>query len=77
MTMLFFNTFLEEHDFRYLLEVKLIFDRESFGPTFIIDSIFIFGLDFNIMKNIRIGDRKVVDIKSEMFMFHLLQRIVD
>lgn len=68
--LVFFDTFLEEHDFWYLLEIELIFNRESFESIFI--NVFIFRLDFNVMKNIRVRDRKVVNVKSKMFMFHIL-----
>jgi len=71
----FFNTLLEEHDVRNLLEVELIFNRESFKSIFLVSAIFIFRLNFNALKNIWIRDRGVIQVECEVLRFHFLAKI--
>ena len=72
----FFNTFLKEHDFRYFLEVEFIFDGESFESVFVCVGIFCFLINFDILENVWIGDREVVQIKSEMLVLHVRWKIL-
>ena len=67
----FFYAFFEEHDFRDVLEVEFVFDGESFEANFVRIEMFIFGLDFNVLKDIRIGNGEVVKVEGEVFVLHV------
>jgi hypothetical protein len=67
----FFYTFFEEHDFRDVLEIEFVFDGESFEPDFVRIEMFIFRLNFNVLKDIRIGNGEVVKVKGEVFVLHV------
>ncbi len=70
-----FCTFFKEHNFGDFLEVDLVFDGKPFKANFGGIGIFIFGLDFYILKDIRIFDREVVKTEGEVFVLHVLKKI--
>ena len=67
----FFDTFFKEHDFRDVLEIEFVFDGESFEPDFVRIEMFIFRLNFNVLKDIRIGNGEVVKVEGKVFVLHV------
>jgi hypothetical protein len=71
----FLDTFFEEHDFGDVLKVELILNGESFESDFRRIEMFIFWLDLNVLKDIRIGNGEVVKVEGEVFVLHVLKKI--